>query len=86
MSGEQIPQLTRRALDRMSPEQIIAAKKAGQLEALRRGESGDVDDPGTRSEQITDLAGMSPEQIVKARREGRLDDLAKGIGAEAVYE
>ena len=86
MSGEQIPQLTIAALRKMTPDQIVAARKAGQLEALRRGESGDVDDPGTRPEQITDLTGMTPDQIVRARREGRLDDLAKGVGAEAVYE
>lgn len=88
MSTEAVPQLTYAALKKLTPQQVIEAKRAGNLEAIRRGEPGDTDDLGNRPAQLSraDLAGMSPSQIVKARREGRLADLLAGVEPAPVYE
>lgn len=72
-------QYTRAALATMTPDEIVAAHKAGQLEDILSGKTGTVT-AHPRPEQLAraDLAGMTPEEIEAARQAGRLADLLSG--------
>ncbi len=68
------PQLTEGFLRSASPEQIVAAYQAGQLDTMLTGET-----PATipAEGQLHDghLQAMTPEQIVEAQKAGRFSSL-----------
>ena len=73
-------QLSKADISVMTPEQIVAALKAGQLHTLLTTADPPPDpiaeaivNDGRITE--TDLKGMTPEEIVDAHRAGRLDHL-----------
>jgi hypothetical protein len=77
---ESTPQYTRASLAKMTPAQIVAAKRAGQLEAIQSGAEGDTEYLPERPEQLSrdDLAGLTPAEIWAAKKAGALDDLIDG--------
>jgi hypothetical protein len=76
---EPVRQFTNAEVKAMSPEEVVAAHRAGQLDALmgRMPAEPVLAERATAECGITpaDLATMAPEAIVKARREGRLEHL-----------
>jgi hypothetical protein len=84
---EQLPQLTEQDLEGMTPQQIVEARKAGQLNEYLGvpvpPEPTSTDEEGKpRAITEEDLATMPPEAIVKARRAGRLRHLGYAAGGK----
>jgi len=75
--GYTAPQYEVGDLAAMSPEAIVEARLAGQLDAVLGVPPRDVADRLRDGAQLTraDLAGMSPDEINEARAAGALDDL-----------
>lgn len=61
----------------MKPDEIVAAKLAGQLDRVIGVPPREVADRLVAGDQLTrdDLAGMSPDEVVAAKAAGRLDVL-----------
>jgi hypothetical protein len=65
----EVSQVSREALKAMTPEQVVAADKAGRLDALKRGENPLP--PVTRDE----LKTMTEQEFAEANSAGRLEDV-----------
>jgi hypothetical protein len=86
---EQPPQLKQADLEGMTPEQIVKARKAGQLNEYLgipappqpMTATTFTDEEGhPRGITAEDLKTMAPEEIVRARRLGRLRHLGYAPG------
>ena len=75
--GYRAPQYAAADLVLLTPDEIVAAKAAGQLDRVIGVPPREVADRLASGAQLTraDLAGMSPDEVVAAKAAGRLDDL-----------
>jgi hypothetical protein len=86
MPDDPLPQLTEEDLKGLSPEQIVAAREAGQLPKflgvpLPSPPFRPTNEEGKpRAITEADLAQMTPEEIVTGRRAGRLRHLGYAPG------
>jgi hypothetical protein len=69
-----VKQLGESDLSRMTPQQIVAAREAGQLHQLMTGEAP-PDIPAEGQLTVEHLGLMTPKQIVDAYESGRTADL-----------
>lgn len=69
-------QLTIDDLKAMTPEEIVLAKAAGELNDLLGIATPDIPAEGQLTREH--IQHMTPEQIVEARAAGRFDDLLSG--------
>lgn len=86
MDGRGDVQYSHADVQRMTPEQIVAARQAGQLRDLLSGSPRAPKSDAPPVPQLTreDLADMTNDQIVEARRAGQLAEILGGEAPIAV--